>query len=207
MFKRKRLSPGSAPPPEREAEILASTLRVFAREGCFRTTVGTVTADLGVGRSTLYRAFPSQAELLGGAIRTAREGLARHARPAKDSDERGEDAMRQLVGVLVDASLARRADSPDTLSRLSCCTAWMSPARDLAPGGADALAGLVREWQGAGLLDKDHDAAWVSTVILALTSSPLMLAGPTGLDRAALVEEITRVVGAAFRTTGANLDA
>lgn len=50
-------------PPSREEDILAESTRVFAQNGFRATDVQVIADGLGIGKGTIYRAFPTKQEL------------------------------------------------------------------------------------------------------------------------------------------------
>ena len=66
----------TAPNPETEARALDAALTAVGRRGVRRLTVGSVCAQAGVSRATLYRYFTSKDELLEAVGRRAVNGVA-----------------------------------------------------------------------------------------------------------------------------------
>ncbi len=62
--------PGRPRDPETEARILEVALRHLAREGYTRMSLDAVAAEAGASKPTLYRRWPSKADLATAAIRT-----------------------------------------------------------------------------------------------------------------------------------------
>jgi AcrR family transcriptional regulator len=161
---------------ERREDLTASALNVFIASGCFRTRVDAITADAGVGKSTLFANFGSQGELYAAAQRAAGEGLGQRCVRVTDQSADSHDAgLRDVIGDLI--TLARRPApiSPDTVSRLTCCNRRLHGQTETAgQDGGGSLAHVVRRWQQAGILDRSADPHWVSSVIMAVVSSPLV---------------------------------
>src|SRR5262245_56914508 len=57
--------------PARDGELLAATLDLLGEEGYARLSIEAVTQRAGVGKPTLYRRWPSKAELVIDAIHSA----------------------------------------------------------------------------------------------------------------------------------------
>ncbi|MCC7180221.1 MAG: TetR/AcrR family transcriptional regulator [Acidobacteria bacterium] len=183
---------------ERRDDLTASTLKVFSAGGCFRTPVDAIAADVGVGKSTLYANFSSQGDLFAAAQRAASEGLTRRCTQVVDQAATGGDGgLREVIRALVGLTRESAALSPDTVSRLTCCNRWMHGQTSVHDGGG-SLAPVVSRWQEAALLDRAADPHWVSTVIMAIVSSPLMVGTLTRNEADDLVERIATLVEATF---------
>ncbi|MEY2435292.1 MAG: hypothetical protein QOF97_128 [Acidimicrobiaceae bacterium] len=61
--------PGRRRDPSRDTAILAATLETFAEEGYAGVSIEGVAARAGVGKATIYRRYPSKAELVVEAVR------------------------------------------------------------------------------------------------------------------------------------------
>src|SRR4249919_2907137 len=67
-----------------DREIIAATLRLLSREGYDRTSIEAVAAEAGVTRATVYRRYPTKAEMVTAAVCT----LAGAAEPCDCPDAR-----------------------------------------------------------------------------------------------------------------------
>ncbi len=108
------------PVPQRGAEcredLTASALNVFSASWCLRTRVDAITADAGVGKSTLYANFGSQGELYAAAQRAAGEGLGQRCVRVADQPADSHDAgLRDVIGDLMLSSGA----AADTIERIA----------------------------------------------------------------------------------------
>ena len=60
---------------QREQEILDAAVRLFARHGYAETDVESVAHELGLGKGTIYRYFPSKRDLFQAALNRSMTGL------------------------------------------------------------------------------------------------------------------------------------
>ncbi len=65
-----RLRPGRRRDPACDAAILAATLESFVEDGYAGMSIEGVAGRAGVGKATIYRRYPSKAELVVAAVRT-----------------------------------------------------------------------------------------------------------------------------------------
>ncbi len=88
-------------PARRREEILEAAQRVFADRGFHKTDVGEIAVDLGLGKGTLYRYFPSKEALFLGAVdrgmRLLREAVERAEEGATDPLQRVSRAARAYL--------------------------------------------------------------------------------------------------------------
>jgi AcrR family transcriptional regulator len=146
--------PGRPRSAEADEAILASTLRLLARHGYDRTSIDAVAADAGVARATVYRRYPTKADLVGTALGCMR---------GQPSDEPPGDLRRFLVDALtgmrdsmhehdglgiLGALLANRREYPEMLDTFR--------ERVITPCGAKTLAAL-RAGQERGEVRADAD--------------------------------------------------
>ncbi|MER6945215.1 TetR-like C-terminal domain-containing protein [Nonomuraea sp. NPDC000554] len=95
--------------PAREAELLNTVLDVLRETGYDRLTVEAVVARVRVGRQTVYRRWPSKAELVVAAFANA-------ATPAPDPPDTG--SLRADLLALMDVLLGELARLGDVIARL-----------------------------------------------------------------------------------------
>src|SRR3954468_21884328 len=67
-------------------EILRHAIRHFARDGYFDADLDAVAADVGCAKGTLYRYFPSKAELFQASVDLVMRGLLAATASADDAD-------------------------------------------------------------------------------------------------------------------------
>ena len=161
---------------QRDAMILDSLLACFAEHGCFETKIDQVVTEVGIGKGTLYRHYPSREDLFKAAVRRGVEVLRVRCQGIWEMhaiDPKA--ALRSVIGELV--ALNRRDDpvSPATLARLSCGRKWNSIHRTDDQELEAALVPLVRSWQLAGLIDNATDTRWVAALTTALAGKLMML--------------------------------
>ena len=157
---------------QREIAILRSLLARFNEHGCFDTTLDHVTAEVGIGRGTLYRHYSSREELFEAALQAGIEALiARCQEIWKEHPEDFDAGFRTLIGELV--SLNQRGDplSPATLGRLRCSCEWLSPSHREDGNLEAAFTPMVRGWQAVGLFERTADPSWIAAVTVALVNS------------------------------------
>lgn len=173
---------------QRDAMILDSLLACFAEHGCFETKIDQVIAEVGIGKGTLYRHYPSREDLFKAAVRRGVEVLRVRCQGIWEMHATDpQAALRSVIGELV--ALNHRDDpvSPATLARLSCGRKWNSIHRTDDQELEAAFLPLVRSWQLAGLIDSAADTRWVATLTTTLVNS-------SGLTSDVLHEGIERAV-------------
>jgi len=157
---------------QREIAILRSLLARFNEHGCFDTTLDHVTAEVGIGRGTLYRHYSSREELFEAALQAGIEALISRCHDLWEAHAPDFDtALRAVIGDLVSLNHQGDALSPATLARLCCSCRWLSPGHGAEGRLQAAFTPLVRDWQAAGLLEKTTDPSWIAAVTVALANS------------------------------------
>jgi AcrR family transcriptional regulator len=116
---KKTLSRKPRPSPEalwasRQEEILEAAARLFARHGYADTDTQLLADELGVGKGTLYRYFPSKRDLFLAAVDRAMRSLRQHVDSAVAS---AEDPLDQIAAG-VRAFLSFCADHPEFVELL-----------------------------------------------------------------------------------------
>src|SRR5207253_56200 len=92
--RRQRRAANEAGCAKRREEILCAAARLFARHGYADTDTQLLADDLGVGKGTLYRYFPSKRELFLAAVDGAMRQLRR---PVDDAVASAEDPLDQTA--------------------------------------------------------------------------------------------------------------
>jgi AcrR family transcriptional regulator len=153
-----RRPPGRPRTAGADGAILAATLRILAEQGYDRTSLEAVAAEADVARATIYRRWPTKADLVAAAIGC----LAAEALEAPSDDPRrflvdaltGMRDHMERFGCLaiVGSLLARQGEHPEMLEGFR--ERVIRPARGRVRAGLEraAAAGLVRP-------DADLDAA------------------------------------------------
>ena len=166
---------------QRNAEILDAMLASFNEHGCFRTKIDQVIADVGIGKGTLYRQYPSREDLFEDALRAGIDALRLRCSDVWEAHGADPDTgFRAVIGELVSLNWRREAVSPAALDRLGCGCQWMSKSDPDDRNLEAALAPLVRRWQAVGLVEKAADASLIAAVIMALVNSPAVIKGSGG---------------------------
>lgn len=164
---------------QRDAAILDCALRTFSELGCFQAKLDHVTAEVGIGKGTLYRHYASRGELFAAALRVNIDALVSHCRgiwQAKEANPYA--AFCAVIDELVRLNHDAAALSPATLTRLQCSGLWANPdeQNEKVESIAVAFIPLVRTWQTAGLLHPGWDPGWIASVTLAVVG--VSSAGP-----------------------------
>ena len=153
----------------RRDEIVAATLRCFAREGFHRTTMQDIVAESGLSPGALYRYFAAKEELI--AAIAARHHAAELAL-LRDAAER--DDVREALGDLVRAFLTRLSDPAEQEWRRVTVQLWGEALRSprvmrVVREGLDeplaALAKLLRQIPG---VDADATARLCASLFQGL---------------------------------------
>jgi AcrR family transcriptional regulator len=112
--KKPRRAPDEALWASRQEEILAAAAKLFARHGYADTDTQLLADELGVGKGTLYRYFPSKQELFLAAVDRAMHHLRRQI----DANIEGIDDPLDRIAEAVRAYLAFFADHPEYVELL-----------------------------------------------------------------------------------------
>ena len=161
---------------QREIADLEALLNCFNEQGCFRTKVDLVVAEVGIGKGTLYRHYPSRQDLYKAALRMGIDALRVRCQSVwETSGTDPEVGFRAVITELVSLNHSREKVSPATLARLGCGCGWMSE-RGPDDGCLEAmLVPLVRTWQAVRLFHAAADPSLIAAVILALVNSPAVI--------------------------------
>ncbi len=163
---------GDPPPTEALARerIIAATTRCIERMGVPKTTLSDVAEEVGVTRQTVYRYFPSLADLLSAVAETGAADyvarmeahLAQAATPIEAVVEATVFALEEIpreprIGLLLEA------DDQDLFGR----GVTSALGFDL---GARVLQGIDVDWQSAGIVS-DADFEALAEVMMRLMGS------------------------------------
>ncbi|MFF0435551.1 TetR/AcrR family transcriptional regulator [Streptomyces sp. NPDC004327] len=188
----------SSGPQRRDLEarkrILASTLKLLKKEGYANLTIGEVATDAKVGKATLYRSWPSKAELVLDAVRTRLKDV-----PVDETGNSTDEVLavaRQAladffcspeVQVILPALIADTARNPELAQRLREDIIEPRRARartvlERAIERGDLAAGtdipmLLEMWAGAMMFrsvfyDGAFDDDAIERMVTATMSSP-----------------------------------
>lgn len=164
----KSLSSGRAPRQSaatREAGILAGAVRVFAEASFAQTDTAELAAAAGVSPAALYRYFPSKRDLYVATLRDAGPRLLALWRQARDTNP-------DPAGVIWDIGMAYYDHIMNASPFLKLWFQALGEASDpdiralvaeTLGGGAEIIAGVIRDGQAAGEFRADLDAraeAW-----------------------------------------------
>lgn len=161
---------------QRNAEILDSSLACFNERGCFRTKVDHVVAEVGIGKGTLYRHYPSQEELFKATLQAGIEALRVRCQAVWETHGDDPDTgLRAVIGELISLNHRGEAVSPATLARLACYCQWMSKSGPDNGHLEAILLPFVRSCQTVRLLDQAADPSLIAAVTAALVNSPTVI--------------------------------
>lgn len=159
---------------ERRAHILAAALRCFSRHGFHGTSMATIIAEARVSAGSVYRYFPSKADLTVAAAQRvfmpARD-LFSHFTTSPDP-VRPTEAIAHVFGELI-----ARADGGDLTMTPLILEVWAESTRDtdfrtpLAAVYEEIrvdIKQLIERWQGAGNLSADADIDALTSALAAL---------------------------------------
>ncbi|MDE0571855.1 TetR/AcrR family transcriptional regulator [Demequina sp. B12] len=165
---------------ERRDHILAAALRVFSRDGFQAASMADIIAEAQVSAGSIYRYFPSKADLAAAAGKSVFLPASAPLRQIIESGEvvRPTEAMGRLF-----AGLIERATAGDTDYTALTVDAWAYAQRDeglrtelaeVYNGIRNNLHILVTRWRDAGHLPADADT-WGLTIALAAVMPGLLL--------------------------------
>lgn len=146
-----RRPPGRPRNEEADREIVAATLKLLAEQGYDRTSMEAVAAEADVTRATVYRRWPSKAELVCAAL-TAYPDDAASAQP---EDVRGflvnmlsafREGIQACDGIAICSSLyLNRHDHPEMLEQFRATVVAPRVERMTAVLRSGIAAGQVRD--------------------------------------------------------------
>ena len=148
---------GNPPRTEDEARqrIIAATRRCVEQFGSGKTTLSDVAAELGVTRQTVYRYYPSLADILGAVAQAGLEDfvgrMQSHLATVSSPAEAAIEAVVYAVRAIPDEpsiGLLFQAGETDTFSR------GVTSAMALALG-ADILRQIPVDWSEVGVADDE----------------------------------------------------
>jgi AcrR family transcriptional regulator len=168
--------PGRPRSAEADAAILASTLRLLGRRGYEGTSIDAVAAGACVARATVYRRYPTKADLVGAALGCLREEGAEE--PPADvrrylvESLRGlRDVMREADGLgILGALLANRREHPEMLDTFR--------ERVITPCRERTLAAL-RAGQERGQVRADADLELAGAMMVGAYFAQALAGVPT----------------------------
>jgi AcrR family transcriptional regulator len=163
--------------------ILSAAAAVLARE---RTaTLADIAKAADVGRSTLHRYFPDRDELVKAVIEDSFEVLYESLTAAALEDGEPREAMRRLVGALVDVG--------DRLQFLFGDPRTLEGYESGAPGaGPQPAIELIERGQAEGVFDAEVSASWIEHTLWALVYTAGEDAANGKLPRHAITSTVIR---------------
>ncbi|EIC08130.1 hypothetical protein HMPREF1529_02378 [Microbacterium sp. oral taxon 186 str. F0373] len=174
----------------RDPEILSAALDILAEKGYERMTVDMVATRARAGKATLYRRWPSKAELVIEAVACMKSGS-----PAELPDTgslRGDLIANIKAPVMKDGERKLRIMA-GMVSLMSESPEFADAARAvIVEPRAAALRVLIQRAIDRGEVSADVDVALVAQVIPAMTAYKTLMLG-TAVDRdyiIALVDEV-----------------
>lgn len=159
---------GNPPGSEEEARarIIAATLSCVDQFGPVKTTLSDIAAELGVTRQTVYRYYPSLAELLGAVAQAGLENFIERMQAHLSSTTTPAEAAIESVVFAVRAiprepyiGLLFQAGETDTFSR------GVTSAMALSVG-ADILRGVPVDWAEIGV--GEHELEDLAEILMRL---------------------------------------
>ncbi len=152
-------------------QIRTAARHVFARHGVAGTGLARVAEAAGMGRSSLYHYYPGKRALLRDLVRDLLDEELRLFEAAAESEggalERIDRLTASLAGIFDDWASAGRL-----LSELR--TRWVSPFRAFFRRIRRCLAGLIREGQRLGEIDRSLDPELAAAVAIGAVDGLLL---------------------------------
>jgi AcrR family transcriptional regulator len=144
--------------------LLEAAVRVAARKGYGATTIGDLTSEAGVSRTTFYELFEDKEDCFLAAYDTAVDVIVRRIVTAYESEQRWPERMKAALGTilwalsrepelarlaLVDIGAAGPAAQRHYRVAMQRLTPLFDEGRDFAPGGRSLPANTSRMAVGA----------------------------------------------------------
>ena len=171
-------APGRPRSAEAEQSILRATLEMLAETGINGLTVEGVAARAGVGKATIYRRYPSKAELVLGALSL----LSDEVRPVTGNRVRDDlitlvDAVRKrasstVAGQIMPRLIGDAADNPEIMDRYRERT--LRPRREL-------MLGVLKRGVDEGLIRPDLDPEDLCDMLVGPVFNRVLKCGAAGV--------------------------
>ena len=169
-----RLKPGRKRDPRKEQDILQAALAVLAELGYEGTTIDIIAARANAGRATVYRRWPTKAELILDAIESI--GQAAPARTLPDTGTLAGD-FHEMLSVanragnsrpmqIISGLLPALKDNPELSSAVS--------RRMIAPQAA-AMRALLQRAKDRGEIAADRNLDMLTLVLPAFSAYRAMI--------------------------------
>lgn len=180
-------------------EALAAALRVFWRRGYEGASMAELTAEMGIGRPSLYAAFGNKEQLFKKAL-----DLYEREKMTYISDALGKATSRQMVHRLLTGALAMQTNSNDPKGCLGVISSIAfgqeaSPIRDFVAerqkSSRRELIARLEDHQRNGDLPTDLEAGALERFITAVLQGLSIQA-----SSAASVQELSSMIDVAMRT-------
>lgn len=196
-----KVKPGPKRDPEKDKEILAAALEVLAEMGYEGTTIDIVAAHANVARATVYRRWPTKAELIVSAIESIGDGAP--PRKAPDTGSLAGD-FHELLSVtsragnkgpmkIIAGILPVLNDNPVLASAMS--------RKMIAPQTA-IMRMLLQRAQDRGEIAADRDLEMLALVVPAFSAyRALIMNQPMDADFVSAVIEMILIPASEARST------
>lgn len=89
---------------EDQNKIVEMTEEKFFRDGFYKTTMDEVASELKMSKKTIYKLFPSKADLINAIAKHFMEGMKSKIVPALNSDKNAIEKLAELNNILAKAS-------------------------------------------------------------------------------------------------------
>ncbi len=192
---------GGEPPTSEAAarsRILDAGRRCIERAGLAKTTLSDVAADLGVTRQTVYRYYPSLADLLNAVAEVGAEDFVARMRAHLAAVATPGEAVVEAIIFCVtrlphepSIGLLLQAEEPDLFGRGVTSTTGVAL-------GADFLRSLAVDWDRGGVTD--DDLTGLAELMLRLIGSFLQHPPASSPGEDDLRDFLRRWVGATLST-------
>lgn len=166
--------PGRPRNEDADREIVAATLRLLAEQGYDRTSMEAVAAEADVTRATVYRRWPSKAELVCAALSAYPDVI----HPAEPEDVRGflvsllsafREGVQECDGVAICSSLyLNRHEHPEMLEEFR---------RSVVEPRMGRMSSMLEDAMAAGLVREGVDVEMVATMLFGAGIQRMLTGG------------------------------
>lgn len=125
---------------EREQEILATALDVFAEHGFEKASLDHIAERVGIGKGTIYLHFAGKEDILLALMQHASEGLVTTCREHLTAEGAALDKLRAVLRCLVDHRFAN-----DRLVRIVVCALPLFLGHQHRTGASSPLRCMIAE--------------------------------------------------------------
>lgn len=152
---------------EREIEILEAARDVFAHDGFEKASIDQIAERVGIGKGTVYLHFANKEAILCAVMRQGTKDVVERCRTQVEAQPTTVGKLKAIVRVLVDHRYASERLLRAISAELPTFLAQKEKAAAISEL-SDLIAGLVKQGQEEGVLNRKVDTRMGALAMLAL---------------------------------------